>query len=74
MVLIIIFIIKDVGKSASFVCRPSNSICDIPEVCGKSKTECPIDIIKIIDNCGVCGGDNSSCTPAGNFNLILYII
>lgn len=42
------------------------------QVCGVSETGlCPHDKWNVIDLCGICGGDNTSCTTQGiKFNTI----
>lgn len=35
------------------------------KVCGNSTGECPEIIERVIDECDVCGGDNTGCTNEG---------
>lgn len=56
----------DITQPAGFVCNDtSTEECIVPMVCGNSISTCLPAIVLVKDSCGICGGDNQSCTVNG---------
>eukprot|EP00026_Physarum_polycephalum_P000712 Phypoly_transcript_00713.p1 GENE.Phypoly_transcript_00713~~Phypoly_transcript_00713.p1 ORF type:complete len:1308 (+),score=165.92 Phypoly_transcript_00713:175-4098(+) len=52
-------------RPIGFVCNFTNGACTVPMVCDLDSSVCRPPKMLVNDSCGICGGDNTSCTNMG---------